>query len=530
MLLLGAVGGVSAEEVVLLSESTTLDSWGATSVMTATSSQVSVGDFIKIVVDEIPSGAQLSFKNASWGDICVGNGQLASETYYKVTSDIYTELTGSGIMFQGNGGVIISKISIVPATDFEVITIYNGGGTIDSAWGNVPIPGGNFNAVEEGDILVVNTTSETTGNENFLFKKNGYDDALSTYSLTKPWCVSLTSEVISGYYNNSNHIQSGTAGITVNSVEVYRLKEKLPKGEKTLTPDDALPTAFGSWANSVKISSDQFADVVVGDEIRIALSDADVSNSYNAQLWIKTQSEGYPLLKPITESADEGYNVPYIPEVVFTVSSEDVATQLRATGLVLQGQNVTVTSVKLYQSTVSVTPGKEYVSFSSEFALDFSEVSGLEAYIASEASSSSVTLTQVNEAQAGTGLILKGTAGTTYEIPVIASSEQDKGILTAALTATDPSGDVYVLSDGEFHPLNSDITIPAGKAYLDASYVGSGSRNLAIVFGGEDDGTTAIKNIKVGTEDNVYYNLQGQRVLYPTKGLYIVNGKKVIVK
>ena len=171
-----------------------------------------------------------------------------------------------------------------------------------------------------------------------------------------------------------------------------------------------------------------------------------------------------------------------------------------------------------------------YASFSSSNALDFSEVSGLEAYIASAASSSSITLTQVNEAQAGTGLILKGTAGTTYEIPVIASSEQDKGILTAALTATDPSGDVYVLSDGEFHPLNSDITIPAGKAYLDASYVGSGSRNLAIVFGGEDDGTTAIKNIKVGTEDNVYYNLQGQRVLYPTKGLYIVNGKKVIVK
>ena len=28
----------------------------------------------------------------------------------------------------------------------------------------------------------------------------------------------------------------------------------------------------------------------------------------------------------------------------------------------------------------------------------------------------------------------------------------------------------------------------------------------------------------------VYYNLQGQRVLYPTKGLYIVNGKKVIIK
>ena len=31
-------------------------------------------------------------------------------------------------------------------------------------------------------------------------------------------------------------------------------------------------------------------------------------------------------------------------------------------------------------------------------------------------------------------------------------------------------------------------------------------------------------------KDNVYYNLQGVRVAQPTKGLYIVNGKKVMIK
>ena len=53
----------------------------------------------------------------------------------------------------------------------------------------------------------------------------------------------------------------------------------------------------------------------------------------------------------------------------------------------------------------------------------------------------------------------------------------------------------------------------------------SGARSLNL-----DGDVTAIKNIKVGTEDNIYYDLQGRRVLYPTKGLYIVNGKKVIIK
>jgi hypothetical protein len=31
-------------------------------------------------------------------------------------------------------------------------------------------------------------------------------------------------------------------------------------------------------------------------------------------------------------------------------------------------------------------------------------------------------------------------------------------------------------------------------------------------------------------EDNNYYNLNGQRVSQPKKGLYIVNGKKVVIK
>lgn len=45
------------------------------------------------------------------------------------------------------------------------------------------------------------------------------------------------------------------------------------------------------------------------------------------------------------------------------------------------------------------------------------------------------------------------------------------------------------------------------------------------------DGTTSIKKIEdILNQDDVYYNLNGQRVLNPTKGIYILNGKKVIVK
>jgi len=46
-----------------------------------------------------------------------------------------------------------------------------------------------------------------------------------------------------------------------------------------------------------------------------------------------------------------------------------------------------------------------------------------------------------------------------------------------------------------------------------------------------DDTTTAIINIKNGRVDTVtYYDLSGRRVMQPTKGLFIVNGKKIVVK
>ena len=51
---------------------------------------------------------------------------------------------------------------------------------------------------------------------------------------------------------------------------------------------------------------------------------------------------------------------------------------------------------------------------------------------------------------------------------------------------------------------------------------------LQVVY---DDQTTAIVSIKDGEVKNVtYYDLQGRRIEKPTKGIYIVNGKKVVKK
>ncbi len=74
--------------------------------------------------------------------------------------------------------------------------------------------------------------------------------------------------------------------------------------------------------------------------------------------------------------------------------------------------------------------------------------------------------------------------------------------------------------------ITNPVTMNPYRAYMVVED-GASSRELDLVIDGV---STGIKNMKVGTDDNVYYDLQGRRVLYPTKGLYIVNGRKVIIK
>lgn len=186
--------------------------------------------------------------------------------------------------------------------------------------------------------------------------------------------------------------------------------------------------------------------------------------------------------------------------------------------------------------TTAAIPASTYGTIASAYALDCANLpAGLEAYKVSEITASAVKLEKVTEAvAAGTGLILKGTASTAYEIPVVATGSDISSTnkLQAAVSAYDcDANEVYILQTGEFHKVTAASTVPAGKAYLLASNVpsGAGARALAFSFGDETTGINVVNGAGVMVNGEVY-NLQGQRVDAPTKGLYIVNGKKVIVK
>ncbi len=194
------------------------------------------------------------------------------------------------------------------------------------------------------------------------------------------------------------------------------------------------------------------------------------------------------------------------------------------------GVNVAVGTISVSCLPVKISSAK-YATFSNAHVLDFSNT-GITVYTATD-HETSVTLNEVTTGKvpANTPVVLyKADAidGTSINVPVIASAAAISGTNDLRVSTGTDVDYMYVLAMNPtigFYPWGG-TNLSAGKVYLlgHASY---GARDF-IGFGEE----TKISTVGSKTADvrGEYFNLSGQRVNQPTKGLYIVNGKKVVIK
>ena len=185
-------------------------------------------------------------------------------------------------------------------------------------------------------------------------------------------------------------------------------------------------------------------------------------------------------------------------------------------------------------ATITIKDGFKATTFSYDKALDFSNVEGITAYIITDENG---TTTKVEQVPANTGLYIEGAAGD-YEIPIIAGADEISGNL---LEATDgstvySSGNTTYYAFGKQNGKEAFYKVPttgytpsANKAVLVVKAPASGAKEM-IVIGGD---VTGIESIENGTivNDN-YYTIDGKLVKgQPTqKGIYVVNGRKVVIK
>lgn len=146
------------------------------------------------------------------------------------------------------------------------------------------------------------------------------------------------------------------------------------------------------------------------------------------------------------------------------------------------------------------------------------------------------TAIELNEVEAGTvipaktGILVKADQGNHNFVVTSDKGETlTKNDLKAATTdVTSDDNKYFALTKiGDkvgFALVANGVVIPAGKAYLEVT------KSTGAKFFGLDGEATGINSVKTAKADGAYYTLEGVKTTKPVKGLYIHNGKKIVVK
>ena len=167
----------------------------------------------------------------------------------------------------------------------------------------------------------------------------------------------------------------------------------------------------------------------------------------------------------------------------------------------------------------------------------------VKAYAVSGETESTVSLAEVEpvdgeiQLPSNTPVFLEGAEGAvctvfilTFEPSAISVTNE----LSGTLLPESPTGTIYGIAtpDGKptaLYKMQSDTTIPCNKAYLASTQ--SGVAKLDLDFGGTTTGIDSLTPDPTTVDSNVLYDLNGRRVLYPTRGIYVTgSGKKIYLK
>ena len=243
-------------------------------------------------------------------------------------------------------------------------------------------------------------------------------------------------------------------------------------------------------------------------------------------------------------------------KVTFTISKNESTLKFVGGEAVVSGQAYPVeadgnldfvTTGSVYIEDITISKEEQNIggaTLVSENALDFTDVTEIEAYVATAASAGTVTFNRVYKVAAETPLYLKANAVVSVDVPVldgdpeIISTNLLKGFATKTTSLKSTDGTKYYVFGvlggvAGFYPVSTEntLTSAAGKAYLELTAAqASLARSIRMVF----DDVTGINTVKENegkeTGDNIWYTLQGARVAKPTHGIYIRNGKKIFIK
>lgn len=473
-----------------------------------------------------------------------------------------------GVYLYANGykKVNIRSITrtITTASSVAVPTISPASGTYDGDLSVTITPG------EGNDKVIYSISGATTGNVT-----NAEINAAATVNLTGTGTITVTA---TGYKNNE-------ASSEVTATYTYGI----PSGKSSIS--EGLPHTFNTWNgdNSLVIANSYFSNMEEGDYVVLGVEDVQangtvlgfradwtespysgctsvssgngakgVFNIRDTQWWLKASNNDVVNAFKNSTVRMQGGMIP--KEVAGT--SDDVTSSIKLNSIdvyksfaISEAVDNNITKydnvvVELTRSFVADT----WNTVCLPFALTSDQATQLFGSGYKVAAFTGVnnkimqftTLSSNDDFEAGVPYLVNPTKNLSNSSPVV--------LIDVDLTAKNGSTVTYdgysfvgtlvqktftenldytrfVASGNELKKPNSGSTLKALRAYfiLPASFDHSHAPKLSIDGEGEATEIISLDNERV-IMDNVYYDLSGRRVMNPTKGLYIVNGHKVIIK
>lgn len=265
-----------------------------------------------------------------------------------------------------------------------------------------------------------------------------------------------------------------------------------------------------------------------GATIIYSSSNNDVNVNANGQVTINNPSFYGPVTITATLTA-----VPAATPQLYYVLADEPAFQA----------TYDLTVSKVFNS-VTFEDGQNFATYYNDENENMTVPEGLTAYLITGTSGNSVVTYPINYLPQNVPLLLEksGTAGSTltntiYSGTELTDAERESNNLRYAEgdqgiseITSDFGGTPYILYKNEF--VKASGTIRQNHCYLLITNPAPTRGYYSIGHG--NDGSTAIDDTLIDNEETTnddWYDLQGRRIQKPTKaGIYIVNGKKMIVK
>ena len=245
----------------------------------------------------------------------------------------------------------------------------------------------------------------------------------------------------------------------------------------------------------------------------------------------------YESEKTLTEISADNYTVSYhktgtqTEDVDAIVEVGTYVITITGTGDTWGGTKTVTREFTVVYPTLNVkfAQGQTWATYyNAEERMDLPE--GVNAYVVTGVNETTVFVQAISYVPQDTPVLLE--QSTTVPENVVNNMTNINSLLIGTSSATDVSGidgTVYVLYNGEFVKTPPG-TIPAGRGYLVVSgaVAALGARSLSIVVGDATGISATLMNKEA--MNKAVYNLQGQRMGSPRRGLNIVDGKKVFIK